>query len=37
MGELSSIIKMPSYQLALPFSAVAARQQAYAASLTGMN
>src|SRR5579875_204738 len=35
MGELASIIRMPSYQLALPFSASATRQQSYAALVIG--
>lgn len=35
MGELSGIIRLPTYQLALPFSPEAHRQQRYAEALTG--
>jgi hypothetical protein len=37
MGELAAITRMPSYQLALPFSAAAARQQSYVACFIGTN
>jgi transposase InsO family protein len=37
MGEFAGIIRLPVYQLALPFSAIAHRQQSYAASFTGTN
>lgn len=37
MGELATITRMPTYQLALPFSATAARQQSHIACVTGTN
>jgi hypothetical protein len=37
MGELSTITRMPAYQLALPLSAAATRQQSYVACFTGTN
>lgn len=35
MGELAGITRLPSYQLALPLSSAACRQQSYAGSFTG--
>jgi hypothetical protein len=37
MGELAGIARLPTYQLALPFSPAARRQQHYAQCLTGTN
>jgi hypothetical protein len=37
MGELAGIIRLPAYQLALPMSPSAYRQQQYTAALTGTN
>lgn len=37
MGELATITQLPSYQLALPLSAPAVRQQSYVACFTGTN